>query len=171
MYKSARAQKVFSRRLGSPAPFEIMTWKQHLKVAATSKTSEFLKAWSWASLTTSLSFGIECCSNKKHFTCDWLAQFSYFKCIYFSCKKEGLGASLFTCSMFGSTHSTRWDAIPLNPWQSIFFHCPLETLVIRLRHYRHVNIVNRRVDIVERHIEGRRYFYGTVPVRYRRNAT
>ena len=35
--------KSFFHHFGSPAPFQIMTWKQHTKDAATSKTSEFLK--------------------------------------------------------------------------------------------------------------------------------
>ena len=71
-----------------PAPFQIMTWKQHTKDAATSKTSEFLKAWSWASLLTSLSFGVECCSNKKHFNCDWLAPPTLFQVFLFFLQKE-----------------------------------------------------------------------------------
>ena len=87
MYKSARAQIVFSCSLGSPAPFQIMSWKQHTKDAATSKTSEFLKAWSWASLQTSLSFSVECCSNKKHFNCDWLAPPTLLKVFFFFLQK------------------------------------------------------------------------------------
>ena len=34
--------------------------------------------------------------------------------LFFSCKKEGLGASLFVRSMFGSNYSTHRDASPLN---------------------------------------------------------
>ena len=118
--KALEHKEYFLRRRRSPALCQCLSWKQLIKISATSKRLEILTAWSCASLLTKLSFGNECSSNKQYFTHDRLASPGYFYCFIFSCKKEGLHASLFVRSMFGSNHSTHWDAIPLNLWQLIF---------------------------------------------------
>ena len=58
-------------------------------------------------LPTKLSFGAECSLNKKYLLMIGYASSAklFLLSVLFSCKKEGLGASLFVRSMFGSNHS------------------------------------------------------------------
>ena len=114
--------KSILRRLWSPASFQIMTWKQHTKDAATSKTTEFLKAWSWASLPTSLSFGVEYCSNKKHFTCVASSTHAILSVFVFLAKRKDLALLYLPvlCSGQPTLHAetqSRWIC------DTRFFHC------------------------------------------------